>query len=706
MSQVQAVVQPRHVGRYTLIERLGVGGQSEVWRVSDETADVDLALKILSPTAARSPKAWAALEREYAASALLRHRGILRVLPPERLEGCVVLPMELADGGTLARLRGKGYLEIVPVLLEVANALGYAHARGVVHRDLKPGNVLFDRSGRAKLADFGVAAVLPGSGAEHAVTRAWGGSPFTASPGQLRGEPASPADDFYGFGAMAYELLAGKPPYFPNFDPDEVQNGPVPQLVPARQTPVQLIELVMRMLAKNVDERPTSMHQVSEELEMTLNATLALDLTELADLSSGAAGLHGPELMERMVGAHEMREPPVVRPVSAPAAAVEPAAVEPAAVASPEPSSTVTEPTVTEPVLGREAVNPFMEVEDAPPLHGLYPPGSGARSGARGWQRARPRRLRYLVVGVMCGMGAAAVALRWQPSRQVQSRWQQLMAAVVSSVEGGSSARPATPVSTAVNALTAPVREQPAGSPVGSDVLPRDFRMRLDALAARGAAQWGAADFAAAKREAAAAQRAAKAGDAALARAHWREASLRLAALEQRMPVMLAAQLKRGRDALATGRLAAAASAFALARRIDAASTVAIEGERRVHALRAVLPLMSDGRRAERAGQYSQAMSDFRQVVAREPDYAPAKADLLRVRAAFGTEGYQKLVRAGLAALAGGRLYQAQASFQQALVYRPQGIKAATELSEVNAVLRARANRMRSGGFHPMGSDR
>ena len=701
MSQVQAVVQPRHVGRYTLIERLGVGGQSEVWRVSDETADVDLALKILSPTAARSPKAWAALEREYAASALLRHRGILRVLPPERLEGCVVLPMELADGGTLARLRGKGYLEIVPVLLEVANALGYAHARGVVHRDLKPGNVLFDRSARAKLADFGVAAVLPGSGAEQAVTRAWGGSPFTASPGQLRGEPASPADDVYGLGAMAYELLAGKPPYFPNFDPDEVQNGPVPQLVPARQTPVQLIELVMRMLAKNVDERPTSMHQVTEELEMTLNATLALDLTELADLSSGAAGLHGPELMERMAGAHEMREPPVVRPVSAPAAAVEPAAV-----ASPEPLSTVTEPTVTEPVLAREAVNPFMEVEDVPPLHGLYPPGSGARYGAGGWQRARPRRLRYLVVGVMCGMGAAAVALRWQPSPQVQSRWQQLVAAVVSSVEGGSSARPATPVSTAVNALTAPVREQPAGSPVGSDAPPRHFRMRLDALAARGAAQWGAADFAAAKREAAVAQRAAKAGDASLARAHWREASLRLAALEQRMPVMLAAQLKRGRDALATGRLAAAASAFALARRIDAASTVAIEGERRVQALRAVLPLMNDGRRAERAGQYSQAMSDFRQVAAREPHYAPAKADLLRVRAAFGTEGYQKSVRAGLAALAEGRLYAAQASFQQALVYRPQGIKAATELSEVNAVLRARANRMRSGGFHPMGSDR
>ena len=694
MSQVQAVVQPRHVGRYTLIERLGVGGQSEVWRVSDETADVDLALKILSPTAARSPKAWAALEREYAASALLRHPGILRVLPPERLDGCVVLPMELADGGTLARLRGKGYLEIVPVLLEVATALGYAHARGVVHRDLKPGNVLFDSSGRAKLADFGVAAVLPGSGAEQAVTRAWGGSPFTASPGQLRGEPASPADDMYGLGAMAYELLAGRPPYFPNFDADAVQNGLVPQLVPARQTPVQLIELVMRMLAKNVDERPTSMHQVTEELEMTLNATLALDLTELADLSGGAAGLHGAAPGERMAE-HESRDPPAVRPVSAP----QPAA--PLIVASPEPLSAVSEP-----VLAREAVNPFMEIDEVPPLHGLYPPGSTARYGGGRWQRARPRRLRYLIVGVMCGVGAAAVALRWQPSPQIQSRWHQLVAAVMSSVEGSAPAEPATPVSAAADGVAAPAKVHAAGPAVRALVPPEHFRTRLAALAARGAAQWDTADFVAAKREAVTAQRAAQAGDASLARAQWRAASARLTALEHRMPLMLAEQLKRGRDALAAGRLGAAASAFALARRIDAASTVASEGERRVRAVRAVLPLLSDGRRAERAGQYSRAMYDFRQAVAREPDYAPAKADLLRVRAAFGTQGYQKSVRAGVAALAGGHLYEAQANFQQALVYRPQGIKAATELSEVNAVLRARANRMRSGGFHPMGSDR
>jgi serine/threonine protein kinase/tetratricopeptide (TPR) repeat protein len=274
MPQVRPAAQPRTLGRYTLIARLGTGGQGEVWRAHDESRGVDIALKVLAPSAARNPAAWEALEREHGISSRLQHPGILQVLPPERLEDVVVLPMELASGGDLCRLRCAGYLEIVPVLLEVAEALEYAHARGVVHRDLKPGNVLFDSRGRAKLADFGIAALLPAAGAGAAEQRGTGHSPFSASPEQLRGEPPSPADDIYGLGALAYELLSGHPPYYPNFDLKRAQTQPVPELVPTRQIPPELGQIVMRMLAKRAAERPASMHQVMDELDATLNATL------------------------------------------------------------------------------------------------------------------------------------------------------------------------------------------------------------------------------------------------------------------------------------------------------------------------------------------------------------------------------------------------------------------------------------------------
>jgi tetratricopeptide (TPR) repeat protein len=275
MPQLRAAAQPTTLGRYTLIERIGTGGQGEVWRAHDDSRGVDIALKVLAPSAARNPAAWQALEREHSISSRLQHPGILQVLPPERVEDVVVLPMELAAGGDLRRLRGAGYLEIVPVLLEVAEALEYAHARGVIHRDLKAGNVLFDSRGRVKVADFGVAALLPAAGGGATDSRGTGLSPFTASPEQLRGEPPSAADDIYGLGALAYELLSGHPPYYPNFDLKRAQTQPVPELVPTRQIPPELGELVMRMLAKSASDRPGSMQQVMDELDATLNATLS-----------------------------------------------------------------------------------------------------------------------------------------------------------------------------------------------------------------------------------------------------------------------------------------------------------------------------------------------------------------------------------------------------------------------------------------------
>ncbi|HTV52904.1 MAG TPA: protein kinase, partial [Steroidobacteraceae bacterium] len=267
-------------GRYTLLGKLGTGGQAEVWRARDLLQGGELALKILLPAVATDAAAWAALEREHAIASRLDHPLILKVWAPLREGTTAVLPMEFAPGGDLRRLRGVSYLEIVPVLLEVASALEHAHVRGVVHRDLKPGNVLFDARGHVRLADFGIAGTVL-SGATEPARLATAGrvavSPFTASPEQLRGEPPAVTDDVYGIGALAYELLSGYPPFYPRFDLKRVLEEPVPELKTVYQAPPRLVALIMGMLAKRAARRPPSMRVIIDELGATLNDTLTFD---------------------------------------------------------------------------------------------------------------------------------------------------------------------------------------------------------------------------------------------------------------------------------------------------------------------------------------------------------------------------------------------------------------------------------------------
>jgi serine/threonine protein kinase len=180
MTEAETPLNGRRVdSRFTLLEKLGSGGQGEVWRAHDETRGVDIALKVPPANGVPNDTLLAAFEREHSIAARLDHPNILKVFKPHRSGDVVVLPMELAAGGDLRRLRGAGYLDIIPVLLDIAQALEHAHERSVIHRDLKPGNILFDARGRVKLADFGAAGTTSTTAAD---ARKQGLSPFTASP--------------------------------------------------------------------------------------------------------------------------------------------------------------------------------------------------------------------------------------------------------------------------------------------------------------------------------------------------------------------------------------------------------------------------------------------------------------------------------------------------------------------------------------------
>ncbi len=142
-------------------------------------------------------------------------------------------------------------------------------------------------------------------------TNRHGYSPFTASPAQLRGEPPTPADDVYGLGALAYELLSGYPPYYPHFDKRRAMEERVPTLVPTRQIPPLLGTLVMHMLAKDAKRRPRTMREVIDELDAALNDTLTYDFENVspatptgsaAVVAAAAAAAATAALSPRVIG--------------------------------------------------------------------------------------------------------------------------------------------------------------------------------------------------------------------------------------------------------------------------------------------------------------------------------------------------------------------------------------------------------------------
>ncbi len=274
-------------GRFVLIEKLGAGGYGEVWRARDEIREADVALKVLYSQFANSEPAWQVFQREFTLTARLNHPGVLRVYEPVRGPDATVLPMVLATGGDLRQLRGASYTRILPLLIDIAAALEHAHARRIVHRDLKPSNVLLDGAGRPLLADFGAGA------SEGDDSSGPPGSPFSASPQQLAGEPARPADDIYGLGALAYELLSGYPPFYPAFDARKIATEPVPRLKAVKPLPPRLEMLIAWMLAKQARERPPTMRHIADEMNAVLQDTLGFD---------GAPADTEPELPDPTLG--------------------------------------------------------------------------------------------------------------------------------------------------------------------------------------------------------------------------------------------------------------------------------------------------------------------------------------------------------------------------------------------------------------------
>jgi eukaryotic-like serine/threonine-protein kinase len=680
----------RLLGRFTLLEKIGAGGYGEVWRAQDATLGIEIALKVLSPALARSETAWNDLLHEHEVAGLLDHPSILKVYTPQRDANTAVLPMELAPGGDLRRLRGGSYLQIIPVLLEIAAALEYAHEQGVIHRDLKPGNVLFDAENHALLADFGVAGAGFTAGRDRPRS---GLSPFSASPEQLRGEEPAISDDIYGLGALAYELLAGQPPYYPHFDVQRVLEEPVDELRPVQPTPPQLVAIVMRMLDKDPRRRPLTMRAVIDEIDATLNDTLHFEFDSTPEPQRSPrekiAARAAPPPPNPAPGVERNRTPAAPK-IVAPTferRAAPPTRAAPVTKRPPPPAPSPPPPSRPPPV-NRTA-------QASPPATDVVPPLGPA-----------PKMQVEPLPWTFPNMVPASRLMRLEPLKARRWPWIAL-AGFVAIVVGGFIALPHEPpdVMALIGNPVSPTfaEPQPAAAPAASAgdsqqttarlIRARtEFDQQMSALEARGADTWGGREFMSARLIAAEAFGAYEAGNPAFAEKRLAAAQEILAAVQKRAPHEAALQLAAGERALAADRTQVAKQAFESALRIDPTSRKAQDALQRLRDPNSARAVLADaGGPTSQQAEPVRAVQDTARTVALDPQGTQGSSEPApRERGAVAEDGYTRAVAAGSAAMDAGRLAEARAAFEKALSYNPNGHDAADGLAHVVAVLRAR----------------
>jgi hypothetical protein len=265
--------------RYEITAELGRGASGTVYRAADRVLERDVALKELNVTVTDDDSR-TRFRREAQILARLNHPHIVQVFDLLEHGARVWIAMELVDGGDLASLlarRGRlGPEETVRMGERMAKALAFAHEKGVVHRDVKPLNVLLVDEQTPKITDFGLARLSEGT--VHTVEGMVLGSPRYMSPEQAEGRRADERSDIYSFGIVVYHMLAGQPP----FDGDvrsvlmqHIRRRPKPLFEAAPDVPPALAQLVDRMLSKDPGERPASMDVVAEQLAGSIRSVTA-----------------------------------------------------------------------------------------------------------------------------------------------------------------------------------------------------------------------------------------------------------------------------------------------------------------------------------------------------------------------------------------------------------------------------------------------
>jgi WD40 repeat protein/serine/threonine protein kinase len=288
----------RTLGQYTIIAKLGAGGMATVYRARQASVERDVAIKVIQTNLTQNPEFIKRFAREAQIVAALSHPHILKLFDFGNQGDLLYLVMELVSGGSLAaRLKACGTLdasEVASYLEQIGKALDYAHARGVVHRDLKPQNVLLDETGNAILTDFGIVLIF-GEATRMTASGMAMGTPSYMAPEQWYGHDVDGRADIYAMAVMTYELLTGELPFTgdtPSLLMYQHLNEPPPLLRRKRPDLPQSLE---KVLLKGMAKRPEARFQSASEFARAFRESLSGKTPPGVDVEAAKRPLTPPE---------------------------------------------------------------------------------------------------------------------------------------------------------------------------------------------------------------------------------------------------------------------------------------------------------------------------------------------------------------------------------------------------------------------------
>ncbi len=308
-------------GRYQLLSRVAIGGMGEVWQATDLVIGRTVAIKILKDEYLGDPGFLERFRAEARHAALVNHEGIANVYDYGEEEGSAYLVMELVPGEALSTILERERVlpadQVLDFVAQTASALHAAHQAGLVHRDIKPGNLLITPDGRVKITDFGIARI-----ADQVPLTATGqvmGTVQYLSPEQASGHPASPSTDVYSLGIVAYEALAGRRPFTGESQVAiamaQINEAP-PELPVTVAEPVR--NLVFAAIAKKPADRPASAQLFARAAQALRRGDVGGAAAIVPAIASGAAATAGTQVMPA-AGDESTRVLPSMGPVPTPA---------------------------------------------------------------------------------------------------------------------------------------------------------------------------------------------------------------------------------------------------------------------------------------------------------------------------------------------------------------------------------------------------